>query len=118
MKRGELLGAIDSIDTKIDQAIVSNEESMWLLDRAFPLDQCDLVLGSGYVRGEFSSIAEVCIKQVLDERRCGGLRHNSLNLLIPLAIEIEYKERGHELLPNGFSVDPKNIKNMLMSEED
>ena len=117
MKRGELLGAIDSIDSKIDQAIVGNVVSIGLLDRVFPLDQSDLVLGAGYVRGEFSSIAEVCIKQVLDERRCGGLRHNSLNLLIPLAIEIEYKERGHDLLPNGYSVDPKNIKSMLMSEE-
>lgn len=116
MKRWELFHAIDGMDAKIDNTIRSNEETLTLLDRVFDMEQSDLSLGAGYVDGDFSSIAEICIKEVLDERRCGRLRQYTLQYLIPLAIKFEYEERGQQNLPNGDPLVGKNITKLLLEE--
>lgn len=86
MKRWEMLHAADDFDSRIERSLRDNDNTLRLLDRVFKPEESDLALGGGYVSGEFGSIAAICIKEILDERRCGRLGHVSLNYAIPLAI--------------------------------
>lgn len=106
--------AVDSIDADLELALRENEHRLNLLDRIFKPEESDFVLGAGYVRGDFESVASVCFKEVIDERRCGRLGNFSLNYLIPRAIEIEYLSRGESSLPNGLDIIGKNIRKMLI----
>lgn len=115
MNRGELLRAIDNVDMALLDAKRANDQ-VFLLEKIFPIDECDFTLADDWLGGDFDAVKAVLFRELKDERLCGRLAWRSLSSVISDGIYGEYKERGYQTLQNGLKLTEENVRKMLRGD--
>lgn len=116
--RKEIVEFARDSESAVRDVLRENYEAtvLFRLERSYPSEQCDFMLGQHWFEGEFAAVEKVITKRVDDEISCGRHSPEVREALIANTIFKDYQERGRTRLQDGTRVRPLDILKLIKEE--